>query len=407
MCNGPCASRRRGWKGFAIATAVVLFAGTLTGARPGRHAVGNGLALTPPMGWNSWNHFACNVSDSLIRETADSMAANGMRDAGYRYVVIDDCWQVSRSGDGTIVADPVRFPHGIRALADYVHSRGLQFGIYTDAGTRTCQGRPGTFGHEDQDARTYASWHVDYVKEDWCNASGMDAPTQYAKFRDALAHSGRAIVFSICEWGHNQPWNWAPSVGNMWRTTDDIEDRWTSMLGNMDISAQHAMVQKPGAWNDPDMLEVGNGGMTDAEYRAHFSMWAMLGAPLMSGNDVRNMSAETRAILLNTEVIAVDQDSLGAQAFISWEPSPEIQVWSKPLRDGSIAVALLNRSTTEAKIPANFWRAGLHVDSASVRDLWSHVELGGFKGQYETSVPAHSVRMIRVTRLHRPRDARS
>ncbi|HEY5087186.1 MAG TPA: glycoside hydrolase family 27 protein, partial [Gemmatimonadaceae bacterium] len=355
-------------------TVIVALVLGLVGARAPSPFLDNGLALTPPMGWNSWNHFGCNVNESLIMETADSMAANGMREAGYRYVVIDDCWQVSRAGDGTIVADPARFPHGIQALADYIHSKGLRFGIYTDAGTKTCQGRPGTYGHEEQDARTYATWHVDYVKEDWCNATGLDAPTQYAKFRDALAHSGRQIVFSICEWGHNQPWGWAPRTGNLWRTTDDIDDKWPSMLTNLDISAQHSAIAKPGAWNDPDMLEVGNGGMTDTEYRAHFSMWAIMAAPLMAGNDVRAMSAATRTILLNPEVIAVDQDSLGAQGVITWEPTPDLQVWSKKLRDGAIAVALLNRSNAPAKISANFWRAGLHVDSATVRDLWAHAD---------------------------------
>src|ERR1700736_381005 len=190
----------------------------------------NKLALTPPMGWNSWNHFGCNVSDSLIRGTADAMVSSGMRSAGYQYVVIDDCWQVSRDSKGTIVADSARFPHGMKALADYVHSKGLRFGIYTDAGTKTCQGRPGSFGYEDQDARTYAAWGVDYVKEDWCNASGLNARTQYAKFRKALDKTGRPIVLSICEWGSNQPWEWAPGVGNLWRTTDDIEDKWVSML---------------------------------------------------------------------------------------------------------------------------------------------------------------------------------
>jgi alpha-galactosidase len=380
---------------IVAASACVLVLG-LSAARAPSAMLDNGLALTPPMGWNSWNHFGCNVSESLIRETADSMAANGMRDAGYRYVVIDDCWQVSRAADGTIVADPTRFPHGIAALADYVHSKGLKFGIYTDAGTKTCQGRPGTYGHEEQDARTYAAWHVDYVKEDWCNATGLDAPTQYAKFRDALAHSGRPIVLSICEWGHNQPWDWAPKVGNLWRTTDDISDRWTSMLGNLDISAQHSAIAKPGAWNDPDMLEVGNGGMTDAEYRAHFSLWAIMAAPLLAGNDVRSMSTATKTILLNPEVIAVDQDSLGAQGVIVWEPSPDLQVWSRKLRGGAIAIALLNRSAVPAKISANFWRAGLHVDSANVRDLWAHADLGAFRGEYSTTVPGHAVVMVRA-----------
>ncbi|HEY6808989.1 MAG TPA: glycoside hydrolase family 27 protein [Gemmatimonadales bacterium] len=357
----------------------------------------NGLARTPPMGWNSWNHFGCDVSEQLIRETADAMAASGMRDAGYRYVVIDDCWQVARDKDGTLVADSARFPHGIKALAEYVHGKGLKFGIYTDAGTKTCQGRPGTLGHEEQDARTFASWGVDYVKEDWCYAAGLDAPTQYAKFRDALARAGRPIVFSICEWGANQPWEWAPKTGNLWRTTDDISDSWPSMLGNLDQSAQHAAAAGPGAWNDPDMLEVGNGGMTADEYRAHFSLWAIEAAPLIAGNDLRTMSAETKAILTNPEVVAVDQDSLGAQGMVVWEPTPEVQVWAKPLADGSRAVALLNRAGVPTRINAYFRRAGLRTDSASVRDLWAHADRGTFRGQYETTVPAHAVVLVRVT----------
>ncbi|HEY4954425.1 MAG TPA: glycoside hydrolase family 27 protein [Gemmatimonadaceae bacterium] len=364
----------------------------------------NGLALTLPMGWNSWNHFGCDVSESLIRETADSMVASGMRDAGYRYVVIDDCWQVSRDANGMIVADPARFQHGIKALADYVHGKGLKFGIYTDAGTKTCQGRPGTYGYEEQDARTYAAWGVDYVKEDWCNASGLDARVQYAKFRDALARSGRPIVLSICEWGSNQPWEWAPNAGNLWRTTDDIEDKWPSMLANLDQSGQHATVARPGAWNDPDMLEIGNGGMTDEEYRAHLSLWAIMAGPLIAGNDVRTMSAATKAVLLNPEVIAVDQDSLGAQGILVWEPRPELQVWAKPLRDGSRAVALLNRSSSADTITAYFSRVGFHADSARVRDLWSHSEVGRFKGRYSTVVGPHSAVMVRVTPIRHPAD---
>jgi alpha-galactosidase len=366
-------------------------------APPVRHRVlDNGLARTPPMGWNSWNHFGCDVSERLVRETADAMVASGLRDAGYRYVVIDDCWQVAREPDGTIVADSTRFPHGIKALADYVHAQGLKFGIYTDAGTKTCQGRPGTYGHEDQDARTYARWGVDYVKEDWCNAKGLDAPTQYAKFRDALARAGRPIVFSLCEWGSNQPWEWAPPIGNLWRTTDDIEDKWPSMLANLDLSAQHASVAHPGAWNDPDMLEVGNGGMTDAEYRAHLSLWAIMAAPLMAGNDVRTMAAATREILTNREVIAVDQDSLGVQGMLVWETPPELQVWAKPLRDGARAVALLNRSSAPAKITVPFHRVGLRVDSVAVRDLWAHADRGTFAGEYSDTVPPHGVVFLRA-----------
>ena len=368
---------------------------TLGGSTPPAR-LDNGLARTPPMGWNSWNHFACDVSEQLIEQEADAIASSGMRDAGYRYVVIDDCWQTARDAHGVIVADSARFPHGIKALADYVHAKGLKFGIYTDAGTKTCQGRPGTLGHEVQDARTYASWGVDYVKEDWCNASGLVAPVQYAKFRDALARSGRPIVLSICEWGSNQPWDWAPPVGNLWRTTDDIGDNWPSMLSNLDQNSQHAAAARPGAWNDPDMLEVGNGGMTDDEYRAHFSLWAIMAAPLMAGHDVRTMSPATKDILTNREVIAVDQDPLGKQGMLVWEAPPELQVWAKPLADGSRGVALLNRSGAAAKITATFARIGLHVDSATVRDLWAHEDRGTFHREYAAEVPSHGVLMLRI-----------
>ena len=356
----------------------------------------NGLARTPPMGWNSWNHFGCDVSEQLIKETADAMVTSGMRDAGYRYVVIDDCWQVARNAAGEIVADSTRFPHGIKALADYVHSKGLKFGIYTDAGRKTCQGRPGTYGHEVQDARTYAAWGVDYVKEDWCNAEGLVAPVQYAKFRDALAHAGRPIVLSICEWGSNQPWDWAPRTGNLWRTTDDISDNWPSMLSNLDQSSQHRSVAGPGAWNDPDMLEVGNGGMTGDEYRAHMSLWAIQAAPLIAGNDLRTMSDETRAILTNPEVLAVDQDPRGVQGYLVSSGPPELQVWAKPLQDGSSAIALLNRSGAAAEITTWFHRAGITADSVLVRDLWAHADRGAFRREYKATVPAHGVVMLRV-----------
>jgi len=356
----------------------------------------NGVARTPPMGWNSWNHFGCDVSAQLIRETADAMAANGLRDAGYQYVVIDDCWQVARDARGRLVADSVRFPGGMKPLADYVHARGLKFGIYTDAGRRTCQGRPGTYGSEDLDARTFAEWGVDYVKEDWCYAEGLDAPTQYAKFHDALAKAGRPIVFSICEWGSAAPWEWGPATGNLWRTTGDIEDTWNSMLALLDISGQHASAARPGAWNDPDMLEVGNGGMTDDEYRAHFSLWAIMAAPLMAGNDVRALSPATRDILVNREVIAVDQDSLGVQGTLVSERTPELQVWMKPLKDGGRAVVLLNRSALQTVISASWWRLRMS-GPARVRDLWAHADLGAFTGRFSATVPAHGVVMVRVT----------
>ncbi len=362
----------------------------------------NGLARTPPMGWNSWNRFGCNVSDKLIREVADAMSASGMREAGYQYVTIDDCWQVARTAEGVIVADSARFPAGIKALADYVHGKGLKFGIYTDAGRRTCEGRPGSYGFEALDAKTYAAWGVDYVKVDWCNAEGLDAPTRYAVMRNALAASGRPIVFSICEWGSNRPWEWAPAVGNLWRTTGDISDRWTSVLTLVDLSSQYWHVARPGAWNDPDMLEVGNGGMTRTEYRSHFSLWAMMAAPLIAGNDVRAMldstpaTADTREILLNREVIAVDQDSLGVQGTIVQAWPSELQVWVKPLADGSRAVLLFNRASVPSMITADWGRVGLKTKKARVRDLWAHADSALVEARYGTIVPSHGVVMLRV-----------
>ncbi|MGE0353142.1 MAG: glycoside hydrolase family 27 protein [Gemmatimonadales bacterium] len=362
----------------------------------------NGLARTPPMGWNSWNRFGCNVSDSLIRGVADAISSNGMRDAGYQYVTIDDCWQVGRAADGTIQADPERFPHGMKALADYVHSRGLKFGIYTDAGRKTCEGRPGSYGYESIDARTYASWGVDYVKVDWCNSEGLDAPTQYAIVGQALAASGRKIVYSICEWGSNRPWEWAPPIGNLWRTTGDISDRWSSVLSIVDLSSQYWHVAQPGAWNDPDMLEVGNGGMTATEYRAHFSLWAMMAAPLIAGNDVRTMGdstreeAATRDILLNREVIAVDQDSLGVQGTIVQAWPSELQVWVKPLADGSRAVLLFNRASVASAITAHWSRVGITTRTARVRDLWAHTDSASVESRYTATVPSHGVVMLRV-----------
>jgi len=378
-----------------FATLICLVLGLAVVRNPAR-PLDNRLARTPPMGWNSWNHFGCDVSAQLIRETADAMAKSGMRDAGYQYLVIDDCWQVARDGAGRLVADSVRFPGGIKPLADYVHSRGLKFGIYTDAGRQTCQRRPGTYGSEEIDARTFAEWGVDYVKEDWCNSDGLDAPTQYAKFRDALAKVGRPIVFSICEWGSNRPWEWGPRTGNLWRTTDDIGDRWASMIALLDLNAQYALAASPGAWNDPDMLEVGNGGMTDDEYRAHFSLWAVMAAPLMAGNDVRAMPAATRDILLNREVVAVDQDSLGVQGMLVQETAPDLQVWAKPLSDGSRALVLFNRSTLQTVITAS-WRAIGIRGPARVRDLWAHADVGTFPARFTATVPAHGVVMVRVT----------
>ena len=290
-------------------------------------AISSTLALTPPMGWNSWNKFACDVSEDMIRSMADAMVKSGMKDAGYQYVNIDDCWQVSRDAQGNIVADPQRFPHGMKAVGDYIHSLGLKFGVYSDAGSKTCAGRPGGLGHEYQDAIQYAAWGVDYLKYDWCNATTQDAKASYANIRAALDAAGRPIVLSICEWGTAKPWLWGKEVGgNLWRTTGDIKDRWGGsekwpdgsccaygVLGILDQQVGLESYAGPGHWNDPDMLEVGNGGMTDTEYRAHFSLWAILAAPLIAGNDLRDMRPEIHDILTNKEVIAVDQDALGRE----------------------------------------------------------------------------------------------
>ena len=386
---------------LAVGITVVIALATSTAAAP-RARVGNGLALTPPMGWNSWNHFGCNVSSTLIRGVADAMSTNGMRDAGYQYVVIDDCWQVARAADGTIVADSTRFPGGIKPLADYVHSKGLKFGIYTDAGRKTCEGRPGSYEHEAQDMKSYAQWGVDYVKIDWCNAEGLDAPTQYTKLRDALAKSGRAIVFSICEWGLNQPWKWAANAGNLWRTTGDINDSWDSMIANYDVSAQHWTIAKPGAWNDPDMLEIGNGGLSREESKAHMSLWAIAAAPLIAGNDVRTMTDSSREariareVLLNRDVIAVNQDSLGVQGHLISASRADLQVWARPLKDGSMAVVLLNRASVPARIGTNFTSLGIPGSSHKVRDLWSHKDSTVAGNNYGANVAPHGVVMFRA-----------
>ena len=391
---------------------LVLFISSLSFAAFAQdNPVSKGLALTPPMGWNTWNKFGCNVSDELVRGMADAMVKSGMKDAGYQYIVIDDCWQVSRDASGNIVADAQHFPNGIKALADYVHSLGLKFGIYSDAGTKTCAGRPAGLGHEYQDAIMYASWGVDYLKYDWCSTlPGQDAKSSYANIRQALDASGRPIVLSICEWGGRQPWLWGKeSGGNLWRTTGDIQDRWAGkkewspgnccsngMLAIVDENADLYSFAGPGHWNDPDMLEVGNGGMTTTEYRTHFSLWAIMAAPLIAGNDVRNMTPEIHDILTNKEVIAVDQDPLGRQGRRVWKDG-DLEVWAKQLQNGDRAVILLNRGSAEQQITVTWEQIGYPAHlSAAVRDLWAHKELGKFAGKFSGTVASHGVVMVTV-----------
>ncbi|MFG6488467.1 glycoside hydrolase family 27 protein [Roseateles sp. BYS78W] len=364
------------------------------------------LAPTPPMGWNSWNKYACNVSEKLLRQQADAMAASGMKDAGYQYIVIDDCWQKSRDADGNVQADPERFPSGIKALADYVHSKGLKFGLYSDAGSLTCGGRPGSAGHEFQDARQYAKWGVDYLKYDWCNTGTRNAEAAYTIMAKALRESGRDIVLSICEWGNNQPERWAAPIGHLWRTTGDIYDAWegqkdwsSGMTNILDLQVERSAAAGPNAWNDPDMLEVGNGGMTTTEYESHFSLWAMLAAPLIAGNDLSKMDADTLRILTNKDVIAVDQDPLGKQGTRK-QKEGDLEIWVRPLQGGEFAAVLFNRGKTPADMKLKWDRLGLPEDhKADVKDLWSKKVTKGVSGSYAGKVAPHGVIMVRVTPL--------
>jgi alpha-galactosidase len=363
----------------------------------------NGLAQTPPMGWNSWNKFACNVNEAVIRKTADAMASNGMKAAGYEYIVIDDCWHGTRDANGFITEDRTRFPGGMKALGDYIHAKGLKFGIYSDAGIKTCGGRPGSQGHEYQDALQYARWGVDYLKYDWCSTGVRNAEEAYATMADALRATERPILFSLCEWGNSRPWLWGAKIGNMWRTTGDITDKWEGKHGYswgvasiVDLNEPLWPFAAPGHWNDPDMLEVGNGGLSDTEYRAHFSLWAMMAAPLIAGNDVAGMSAATRDILLNKDVIAVDQDSLGAQGHRVARDGKQ-EIWVKPMADGGRTLLLWNRGEAPARIVADWPKLGLPTGiSLHGRNLWTHKDLGRLSKSYGAEVAPHGVVMIRL-----------
>jgi alpha-galactosidase len=354
-------------------------------------------ALTPPMGWNSWNHFACKVTAADVRAAADAIASNGMKDAGYIYVNIDDCWQGTRDDKGVIRPNE-RFGD-IKALADYVHSKGLKIGIYTSPGPKTCAGYEGSYGHEAQDAQQYAAWEIDYLKYDWCSAEKVYKPEQlqevYTKMHDALQKTGRPIVFSLCEYGYGLVWRWGASVGgNLWRTTEDISDSYNRMSV---IGFQQNGLEKyagPGHWNDPDMLEVGNGDMKHDEYITHMTLWCILAAPLLAGNDLSKMDPDSLAILTNKEVIGVDQDVKGIQGHRISEEGP-LEVWAKPLADGGYAVGLFNRGEWENSITVNLAGVGVH-GAAQVRDLWAHKDLGKFTGKFTAEVPKHGAVLIEV-----------
>jgi alpha-galactosidase len=383
----------------ALAASIVV----TVAAPPGRaEALDNGLALTPQMGFNDWNAFGCDVSEQLIKDTADLFVSSGLKAAGYEYVNIDDCWMTHERDPrtGRLVPDPVKFPDGIDGTADYVHARGLKLGIYEDAGTATCAGYPGSLGHETVDAQTFADWGVDYLKYDNCNNAGSSTTEEYiarySAMRDALIATGRPIVYSICEWGVNAPWTWAPEVGHLWRTTGDIVDSWSSLKSIIDQNKPLFPYAKPGAFNDPDMLEVGNGGMTDVEYRTHFALWAMMAAPLLIGTDLRKATPATMAILTNTELIAVDQDKLGKQA----RPIADadgLTVFAKPLAGGDVAVALYNETDAPASIRTTARSAGLpKAPGYLVRDLWRH-STTETAGTIAATVPAHGTAVYRVS----------
>ena len=502
------------------------------GISPAAHALDNGLARTPPMGWNSWNKFGCNVSETLIKQMADAMVSSGMLAAGYQYLNLDDCWEGARDGNGFIQPDGTRFPSGMKALGDYIHAKGLKFGLYSSIGKYTCATFEGSRDYTTKDAQQYAAWGVDYLKMDDCymddswspdfdrivvnsvnyeaeagsrtgladiqncagcsggqkvgtvgnasgalsfnsvtvpnagqyaltiyytdgntaqeqkslgyrtayiNVNGVDSadryifvPTgnwatpgprtvtvtlnvgnnqikfyqpktlreiyieRYSLMRDALAATGRAIIYSLCNQGGASSWEWSAPIGHSWRTTQDIHDNWSSVMSILDLNSQHAANAGPGAWNDPDMLEVGNGGMTDTEYQAHFSLWALMAAPLIAGNDLRSMSGAIQNILTNPEVIAVNQDSLGQQGSKVWS-SGNLSVWSKAL-DNPIerAVVLLNRDSAAADITVRWSDIGFPSGAATVRNLWSRSDVGSFADSYTANVASHGAVMLKI-----------
>lgn len=388
-----------------------------TGGRSGVGGSTGGLgiiAATPPMGWNSWNKLACNISETSIKAAADGLVSSGMKDVGYQYVNVDDCWMNGRDSAGNIQWDKTRFPSGIAELARYVHDLGLKFGIYSAPNTGTCEGlygspaKPtvyvGSLGHEQQDAKAYASWGVDFLKYDDCGGP----QSAFVTMRDALRATGRPIVYSI------NPYNGTictptglhtstcgldlSGLAHMWRIGTDIKATWGDITRLIDADASLSAYAGPGHWNDPDMLEVGNGSLTEDENRSHFSMWAMLAAPLIAGNDLTTMSTATKTILTNAEVIAVDQDPLGSQGTLVATPQAGLQVWSKTLSNNARAVALFNRNASAASITVTFAQVGFPRGQVLVRDLWQHADLGSFDTSYTAkNVPSHGIVMLRLT----------
>jgi alpha-galactosidase len=397
-----CKRFQMAWLTLALLIAVPVFGQSAKSS----HAQ---LAATPPMGWNSWNHFAGRVTEADVKAAADALVSSGMRDAGYVYVNIDDTWEGPRNAQGEITTNS-KFPD-MKALADYVHSKGLKLGIYSSPGPKTCAGYPGSYGHEAQDARTYASWGIDYLKYDLCSFRDImdkEAPgdpakqfamqkAAYEKMHKALEATGRPIVFSMCQYGWNDVWKWGPEVGgNLWRTTGDINDHYSRMTQIGFSQAGLAKFAGPGHWNDPDMLEIGNGGMTFDEYKTHMTLWTILAAPLLAGNDLSNMTAQTKELLMNREVIAVDQDRLGKEGDRVWAEGPE-EIWAKPLNGGAKAVGLFNRADTPRTISLKLSMVGFGTQ-AKLRDLWAHQDVTATDGVYTVVVSRHGAVMLKVSR---------
>lgn len=372
----------------------------------------NNLAAKPPMGWNSWNHFANHVTDADVRSAADELVSTGMRDAGYVYVNVDDTWQGERDAQGVLHTNS-RFPD-MKALADYVHSKGLKFGIYSSPGAKTCGGYAGSLGHEAQDAKMYAAWGVDFLKYDLCSfqdnmhqaevehPNDPDAANKlmiaaYRKMGDALKATGRPILYSLCQYGVDQPWKWGPGLGaNMWRTTDDIDDSYGRMIAIGFSQAGLSKYAGPGHWNDPDMLEVGNGKMTEDEYKTHMSLWVILAAPLLAGNDLSKMTDTDKSILMNKDAIAIDQDSLGKQGDRLYE-SGDLDVWTKPLSRGRVAVGLFNRSWSVRDVSVNLAEIGFR-SGGNVRDVWEKKDLGHLSGNVVRRLPKHGAALLIVSK---------
>ncbi len=379
------------------------------------------LAPLPPMGFNTWNTFQTKISEDMLKNMVETYVSSGMREAGYTYFVLDDGWMsMQRDSAGSLTADPVKFPHGMKAFADFVHSRGLKFGIYNCAGSKTCAGYPGTRGHEYEDARLYASWGVDFLKYDWCYTDSLNAPEAYKTMSVALRATGRPIVFSICEWGNHAPWLWAGGIGELYRSTGDISASfaerkpvgdWTpqSVLSILDAQESIRKFNGPNHWNDPDMLEVGN-GMSYEEDKSHFSLWCMLAAPLAAGNDLRKMSAKTKEILTNKELISVDQDPRGIAAFKMLMPD-SLEVWIKPLKNNALALCFFNRTAMARRLKFN-WE-DLHVSDRfsglnlsfdkqlfSTRDLWLKKNTGKTDKSFDQIIASHDVVVLKLEAIN-------